>query len=918
MSRSTRVFLFLAAAVGALGVSTAFTHRVAAESKFDTQVKYDRATPLPPAEFVPLSTVEIESIAAPQTCLDGTGEIQFKINSAYRKDKLTKWKQETQCTLGITKATPLKKEIDDLEEGIAVITNVIQSLAFSQSKQELGAVTALTGNALFTVPAGEKQERAYPRVDGIAFQCVQGVQAWLGESDLSKLAVFAVDVGKITGQLSNARQQNKDTHLTYTTLLKKGVSNGTKEMALNQLTALKKSLGNAFVAVSQGALSTYHKSSESSNNFLKSSVSIKVGERGEKYPCETPRTFGGFAGAWVEGTIIIDGLSYENACVPEAHIIVKTKEGFAENIAFLQGERAKYEKLLAPLEKQLAALKTKNYNCTVSAAVPVQVAQTTGSQPVRKSTMPNTPLSGASDPELSTLAPGQLPKETSDFLSSSPTVRPAPSRIAKKSTLPTRTPPADTNEGPEIVISSYSYSYSEETVPNDPTKADERNRVSVQRTWDATGGKEHVVITMPHKTLSRWYDVERDTTWPAEAWPPSKDGAMKQRIITRTDRKESDSTVGAFVPGPLFNHFLWQNDNLGRYNLHASSASKVKGSVMSVSETLDTKVKLLFHGDPAKTYEISLGASGARPSMDDEENMYVHTPSWGTLGSLYDKDFTIAGQQYNPVDALPGIRVRGKGGSEVDVTPVTSSNYVYSLHISRVKEIDEAKEKREAEEKALLGSVYLDVAGTTENYHQTIPEADDGKWNIYLTWTVANNAVSYCTANWTTDRFDLKNARSGYVKVPSSGGRSIVLYEMSCFDATGKLLGVSKMKIHGTKAAADQPASLPIIKPPSSDTSLTSPQSPLSPLIQELRERVKELEAELRERVKALEADRDRFKGQLEVIRRQRNYSPPPAAEQLNATPQPTPYAAEPLRRQLGDIAETLSSMLEWLDRAVR
>ncbi|MDO8523897.1 MAG: hypothetical protein Q7R74_01560, partial [bacterium] len=203
--------------------------------------------------------------------------------------------------------------------------------------------------------------------------------------------------------LAGARQTNKAANKAYTVALAKGntaLTDAVRQIPTAQIGKLQEALGATFIPVSNGILSKDYGGVESSGNFISVSVSITTGADGTKKPCDTPYFLGGAVGKWYEGTITIDGLSYANACIPEANIIAKTKEGFDANITFFQKLKAKYEKELHPLVKQLGALVTAKYNCVAGSTLNTQVASNTqgdsGTVPttaakktlVRKDTLP--------------------------------------------------------------------------------------------------------------------------------------------------------------------------------------------------------------------------------------------------------------------------------------------------------------------------------------------------------------------------------------------------------------------------------------------------------------------------------------------------------------------------------------------------
>jgi hypothetical protein len=839
----------------------AFAHRAGAEST-KVRIEYDRTNPAPPAEFVPLGAGEKEE--APQACLDATGQNQFRTNSTFKKEQLVSWKQQEYCAQGVADATVLEQKIADLKAGIAIAENAIYSLAFSL--KEASALTTLNGSALFTIPVGEEWEKTYARAEKVALKCAQGIQP-IGRSESDKVAILSADNAKLARQLARAREHNINTHRAYSAALQAtGATADTEKAALDQLTALKTIFGDAFIAVPKSALSAYYKSAEAAGNILSTSVAVDVGPFGQKYPCETPYALGGFAGKWVKGTIVVDGLAYESACIPEMYIIEKTKEGFNENIAFFEKKKKKYQKTLVPLEKELAKLKAANYNCAtaenLAASLPAEAPPE--NRIVRKSTMPNTPAPPASDPALSSLAPGELPQEVRDFLSSSPTVRPTPSRLVKKSTVP-KTPSSDINEGPELIPSSYSYTYNEEIVPNDPTKADERTRTSIQRSWGASGGKERVTIIMPHKALSRWYDIERETTWPAEQWPPSKEGVMKQTIITKTDRKTSESTVGPFVPGPLFNHFLL-GETKGRYAAQVQSTTRVKGSMVSISETLNTKMTLRVHGDPQKTYKIQLYPRGYTFRIDE---------NFGVTKYLMDyKDFTISGKPWSSEEY--GFIIRAKGESEIDVTPTAAGNYVITDINFTFKDANEP-------------SPSPPPAGTPHVARKRSPDVKaNGSDKVVLVKRGESVSLWWdfgdygdCSMNWD---YDLrKTVVQGTTRVLGILPTATKEYTLTCRDE------------NHVPAASDS-VWIVVVEP-------TKP--PATTKIQELQEQIE-----------ALQKDRDSLKLQLQEIRRQKGYAPSPSpAEKLNMKRQEAPYITTPRREQLGNISEVLLREFETLLR---
>jgi hypothetical protein len=287
----------------------------------------------PPAEFQALSAEETEQVksseGSPDKCLDATAKGLFDIKQQpFRKDLETGWKNKAQCAQKIAEATTLQQKIDGLKASLAATDERISSLA--ASKQEMSAITTLKGDTVYTIPAGEEQEKVYPQVTGVALKCVSHLEVPLGTNNTTKGAVFASeDQKKVAELLAIERRKNQVANMTYVNALAKGggaVTDAVRQIPTAQITKLTEALGATFMPVSKGVLSKNYGDVESAKNFISVSMSLTLGADGRKKPCDTPYFMGGAVGAWFEGTVTIDSVSYPHACIPEANIIKKKRK----------------------------------------------------------------------------------------------------------------------------------------------------------------------------------------------------------------------------------------------------------------------------------------------------------------------------------------------------------------------------------------------------------------------------------------------------------------------------------------------------------------------------------------------------------------------------------------------------------------
>ncbi|MBI2888958.1 MAG: hypothetical protein HYY10_03490 [Candidatus Liptonbacteria bacterium] len=238
--------------------------------------------------------------------------------------------------------------------------------------------------------------------------------------------------------------------------------------------------------------------------------------------------------------------------------------------------------------------------------------------------------------------------------------------------------PPDYNEGPEIAISDYEYTYSQTVMPNVGKKDTGAKYISAKKTWDMSGGKQILSEARPDK----WYKSRiEETTWPAEKWPPSSQGVLVSTIVNKNDgsSNKDQTTVGSFVPGPAYNNFI-RNDSYGRYALSANV--KMEKERALISETLKVKIKLLLHGNPNKIYEVNLSPDGKRILRVNDDL------STATI-SMDEGEFVVAGKRWDPTRF--GLFITGRGGSEIDVTPIAAGNYIYDLNIVGFKQVGEAR-----------------------------------------------------------------------------------------------------------------------------------------------------------------------------------------------------------------------------------
>jgi hypothetical protein len=383
-------------------------------------VEYDRANPAPPAEFVPLTQKEIDGITEPWACLDASGEREYQNN---RDPFLASWDAQTNCARGITSATFLKQREADFEQSVATLQNFINSAEYSL-EQKIGSDPE---GVVVIVPAGAEQTRTYNRAAGVGMVCIKSdtttPEVLFGNLSPATGNVFVETSPELEQKVNALKEENKKIGGEREQLVERGkqekarskkVSAETQKALeasdkkiLERLDALQQAMANDFMPIVPGALINWQRITADHKAFLGVSVQLERDEKTEKVKkFEYPLGFlnpanlvmkaylakKGVTGDLLVGTFKVDSESYAGSIIPQQHLEKMIKQALNKKLADFREKKAKYEGELKTVQGELAALKTKNYDCSpASADTPPQAAQATGGKVVRKSTMPARP-----------------------------------------------------------------------------------------------------------------------------------------------------------------------------------------------------------------------------------------------------------------------------------------------------------------------------------------------------------------------------------------------------------------------------------------------------------------------------------------------------------------------------------------------
>ncbi|MBI2623276.1 MAG: hypothetical protein HYW65_01735 [Candidatus Liptonbacteria bacterium] len=399
--------VLLAATAGVVATIATFTNPAAAATP-DTQVKYDRKMPLPPAEFVPLSTVEIKSITAPQLCHDATFQNQFRVDPAFQKKHLADWKKQAQCAQGIAKATALGQEISGID---TAAYNSVRALkeSLEQTKQALAKRTTIDGLLLVAIPIGGFVPNGYQSAKSIEVKCVSGVEKAVGRGIFTEGFEFKPVTPEQTAKIAELKKNAAEIQARYNGLATDYAKNGGKgsflEATWARAAAIAADFGNLlnsakadFVLLTPEAVDLRHSDLKLEQKF---SISFRMTPGKQVEVPSLPkiiRDHGGVpSGAVFEtGTVKVGDKTFLGLPIPATH----TLDGFRKGVdmllkSFTTGEffvfdektnefvpdKKKEGDIFAiseaalklrrdALQAKLDALKTENYNCTTSATPP--------------------------------------------------------------------------------------------------------------------------------------------------------------------------------------------------------------------------------------------------------------------------------------------------------------------------------------------------------------------------------------------------------------------------------------------------------------------------------------------------------------------------------------------------------------------